>query len=336
MAGLVMLQGDRVAVAQDPPPLGQVVLPEASLLPTDDELDRVTIEPSLRELVASLRSPVWKTRNQATSELEDRRFGNQQLLAAMRQLDLDQEQRARLLAVLSRRILDAPSGAVGIRMSTGFAQQPGVRIEAVIEGMPAAGLLKAGDLIIRIDDKILMRSSDLTSIVQSKMPGDFIKVDVKRNRIDEDGEFMLDPNGQVLQEDVQVRFALGSIKQLNTDGGNVMRSSRVRSERAQRVRALIDRFASDPVLVRLSASTTDESQAITAPVGNHPAMAWISSISAAIDQGVLKVEPSLREHIDHRLGLLEMEVADPDLPPEERAWLQRVVEAYSAAAKDIQ
>ena len=207
--------------------------PVSFQFPSDDALRRLALEPRLETLVEQLRSPSWSIRDQATRALRANPFSNEQLLAAMRQFELDPEQRSRLLTILSRRILDAPSGAIGIRMNSVAGALDGVQVEAVIEGMPAAGLLKAGDLITEIDEKPVRRSTDLTAIVQSKLPGDLITVVLQRMRIDEDGEFLLDADGQIRRERVEVRFALGSIDTLDSDGGNVVRSSSVRSSRAR-------------------------------------------------------------------------------------------------------
>ena len=327
LGALAVLSAGVSTTAQDAPP-ARPSSKAPLVFPEDDQLRAVVLEPRLRKLLESLGDPSWKVRSQATSELVANRFSNEQLLAGLRQLDLGVEQRARVLAVLSRRILEAPSGAVGIRMSSGLGEQGGVRIEAVIEGMPAAGLLKAGDLIVAIDDQPVRRSSDLTSIVQSKLPGETITVDIKRNRIDQDGDFLLDEKGQVRREDLQVFFALGSIAQLATDGGNVVRSSTVRSARARWVQTMLDRFAPDPLRVRLPANGVVEESFVSRPIDDHPALVWLSSVSAAVERGILEPDDTLRFQVSSRLDALRSQRSDPRLSSEERAWLERVITRY--------
>lgn len=328
LGALALIPVDKLAVAQAPPP-ARPSSKAPLLFPGDEQLEAVVLEPRLRQLLESLRDPAWKVRDQATSELAANRFSNEQLLAGLRQLDLDAEQRARVLTVLSRRILEAPSGAVGIRMSSGLGEQGGVRIEAVIEGMPAAGLLKAGDLIVSIDGQAIRRSSDLTSIVQSKLPGEIITVDIKRNRIDQNGDFLLDANGQVRREDLQVFFALGSIAQLATDGGNVVRSSTVRSARARWVQTMLDRFAPDPLRVNLPETDVVQETFALRSIDDHPALVWLTSVSAAVERGVLKVDDTLLFQVTSRLRALENQVKDSQLSSAERAWIERVVLRYT-------
>lgn len=332
LGALAVMPPGKLVVAQDALP--QRASSKTPLLfPQDEQLEAVVLEPRLRKLFESLKDPVWKVRDQATSELVANRFSNEQLLAGLRQLDLDAEQRARVLTVLSRRILEAPSGAVGIRMSTGLGEQGGVRIEAVIEGMPAAGLLKAGDLIVAIDDQSVRRSSDLTSIVQSKLPGETITVDLKRNRFDQNGDFMLDENGQVRREDLQVFFALGSISQLASDGGNVVRSSSVRSARARWVQTMLDRFAPDPLRVQLPETGVVQESFASRSITDHPALVWLTSVSGAVERGVLQVDDNLRFQVNSRLDALENQASDPRLSSEERAWVKLVISRYTALSE---
>lgn len=306
--------------------------PEAFQFPSDDALGQLALEPRLEALVGQLRSPSWATRDRATRALRTKSFSNEQLLAAMRQFELDSEQQARLLTILSRRILDAPSGAVGIRMNSVVGALDGVQVEAVIEGMPAAGLLKAGDLITEIDEKPVRRSTDLTAIVQSRLPGDLITVVLQRMRIDEDGEFLLDADGQIRRERVEVRFALGSIDTLESDGGNVVRSSSVRSSRARLVQELMQRFA--PEAIRISVDRPSEAAPDfgSRSPDEHPSIIWLNSIAISLDRGVLEMDPNLRLQIFSRLNALEEEASTVTAPSEQRVWLDRVIERYSEIA----
>ena len=303
--------------------------------PADATLAEVTLLPRLKVLLETLRSPIWSVRDQAMRELASDAFPNEQLLAAMRQFDLDSEQRARLLTIMSRRILDAPSGAVGIRMSSGMGAQNGVQIEAVIEGMPAAGLLKAGDLVIQIDEQPVRRRTDLTAIVQSKLPGDLITVVLKRIRIDQNGEFLLDDTGEVRRELVEVRFALGSIDQLASDGGNVVRSSSVRSDRARLVQELLQRFAGEPVRIEAVSSAMQASEIAARSVDKHPAVIWLTSISVALEQGTLEMSANLRLQIFKRMDSITEPVSEEPVSDEQRMWLERVSERYFQIVEEI-
>ena len=304
--------------------------------PSDAALNELELVPRLQPLLLSLQSPVWSVRDQAMRELASEAFSNEQLLAAMRQFDLDSEQRARLLTIMSRRILDAPSGAVGIRMNSGLRGQNGVQVEAVIEGMPAAGLLKAGDLIIQIDDQPVRRSTDLTGIVQSKLPGDLISVVLQRIRIDQNGEFLLDDGGEILRERVEVSFALGSIDQLSSDGGNVVRSSSVRSNRARLVQELLQRFASEPIKITVADSPMQAIELTPAgSVDQHPAIIWLNSISMALQRGTLEMTPNLRLQIFKRLNSLQEQASGELVRSEQQEWLKLVIQRYSQIAEKI-
>ncbi|MEE2681532.1 MAG: PDZ domain-containing protein [Planctomycetota bacterium] len=302
--------------------------PQEFRFPTDEVLKRLALSNRLEALVGQLGSRVWSVREQAMRTLASGAFSNEQLLAAMRQIQLDSEQQARLLTILGRRILDAPSGAIGIRMNSAIGALDGVQVEAVIEGMPAAGLLKAGDLITEIDGKPVRRSTDLTAIVQSKLPGDLITVILQRMRIDEDGEFLLEDDGRIRRERVEVSFALGSIETLESDGGNVVRSSTVRSTRARLVQELMQRFAPEAVRVTIERTEPPESEITSRSPDEHPSVIWLNSIALSLERGVLEMDPNLRLQIFNRMNALEEEASAVTPPSAQRVWLDRVIERY--------
>lgn len=57
----------------------------------------------------------------------------------------------------------------------------GVYVMAVAPDMPADGILKTGDVVTKVDNKLVKRSEDLISYVEGKKAGDKVSVTFKRN-----------------------------------------------------------------------------------------------------------------------------------------------------------
>ena len=56
----------------------------------------------------------------------------------------------------------------------------GVYVVSVVEKMPADGLIKAGDKIIQVDDKVVKQADDLVNYVKNKKDGDEIHLTMER------------------------------------------------------------------------------------------------------------------------------------------------------------
>ncbi|MDC3416496.1 SepM family pheromone-processing serine protease [Aquibacillus salsiterrae] len=57
----------------------------------------------------------------------------------------------------------------------------GVYVVAVIEDMPADGVLKSGDKIVKVDDVEIEQTDSLIDYVMSKSPGDTVKLTIERD-----------------------------------------------------------------------------------------------------------------------------------------------------------
>jgi putative serine protease PepD len=70
---------------------------------------------------------------------------------------------------------------LGIRVS-GASLPLGAQVASVIQGQPAAKAgLRAGDTIIKLDDTVINNSDELSSVIDSKKPGDSLKVTYLRS-----------------------------------------------------------------------------------------------------------------------------------------------------------
>jgi hypothetical protein len=157
-------------------------------VPGPQDLVDVRVGPDLERLVAELDHAEFARREAAMIDLCDATSISQlQVYAVLARSDLSAEQRHRLMAVVRKRLLERPRGAVGINMNLELAVpgEPGpgasaVVINSVVRGMPADGHLRPRDRITHIDGEPVFRSEDLIRRVQSKLPGETIDLIVQR------------------------------------------------------------------------------------------------------------------------------------------------------------
>lgn len=307
-----------------PPPN---ILRLSSSLPTDEELQRVEISPEVLALVVGMGDPSWLGREQAMKDLVELEVADDVILAVLSRVELDAEQRERLLEIISSRIKNAPRGAIGIRMRRVIGRDPGVQIEAVLEGLPAKEFLKVGDRIVGIDGYAIVTSEDLTAIVQSKLPGEEIKVDVLRDLLDEKGDRVLDEDGRTLKIEVNIRFPLGSVTQLDQSGG-VSSSTRVEAVRIRRVKMVHARFAVRPLRIRTPLVLQQyESYAGRSP-DSHVSVIWLNRRLELEEIGLAEFDIDTRREATQRLTELMVDSGDQQRSDAERKWLDRVLERY--------
>ena len=298
-----------------------------SVLPSDEELRRVEISQELIDLVTQMGDVSWLRREEATARLNELAAADEVLLAILLRTKLDTEQRARVLELVARRITEAPRGAVGIRMRRVIGQEAGVIIEAVLEGLPAREFLKVGDRIVGIDGYTIVSSEDLTAIVQSKVPGEEIEVDVIRSVVDERGAIVLDDNGRPRQAEVSIQFPLGSVDQLTQSGG-VSSSTRVQAARIRLVQLVHARFADRPLRIRTPMVVKeDESYADRLP-DMHASVIWLRRRLELEEIGLAEFDIDARREATQRLTELMVDAQDMDRSPAEREWLERVLQLY--------
>ena len=316
-----------VSVESDGTPRWRLV-PGQPLRP-DAVLRGLTVPEEARLRIDRLGAEDWATRERATAELLTLRVPEECLLAALLDGELDLEQRARLVGVLSRRVLEAPRGAVGIRMRRNLGNEFGVVVEAVIPGMPGEKHLRPGDRIRTIDGRPIRTSDDLTTIVQGRVPGDLLRFTIERRVLDERGAIQLGPNGKPVIEQLDLEFPLGSVEELDRSGG-VTVSSRVLNARTRVVDAIRERFGPRTAPLRTEAYVRIERAYVDRDVDSHPSVAWLLRQLAARDLrdpgGDLDID--VRREMDGRLSALLQEVGEAGKPRPELDWLELVVDRY--------
>ncbi|MHC5023803.1 MAG: PDZ domain-containing protein [Planctomycetota bacterium] len=215
-------------------------------------------DPDISDLVSQLDDESYLVRERATKLLLESPCNQSALYDVLSSAALSLEQRHRLVRVSQQRLLSIPRGALGISMPPfrriGRIEEPiPVEVIALIPGLPAERLLRIGDIITHIDGQPLMHQEELRNYVQLRRPGDVVKLTIRRARIGEDGMVVRDPNGDVLQEEVEIDLALGSVERLREeeDGRNRGASdSEIYTERVGEARKIADEYSVTPPRVR--------------------------------------------------------------------------------------
>lgn len=296
-------------------------------LPSDDALRVIKVPGEVLELVALMGDRLWSVREAASIELVGLEVPDETLFAVLSRGDLDPEQRARLLKIVSRRIKEAPRGAMGIRMRRIIGRESGVLVEAVLEGLPAQEFLLPGDRIVGIDDFLIATSEDLTAVVQSKSPGEEIKVEVYRDALDARGEKVLGADGRVKQELLTLHFPLGSVEQLDQNGG-VSSSARVESARNRMIEILHARFAGRPMRIRTPSVVEADGTYATRSPDSHVSIVWLKRRLELQEIGLAEFDIDTRREATRRLTELMVDAQDTQRTPAEREWLERVLQRY--------
>ena len=223
-----------------------VPAPEVVRLWSEDVLTNVRISAKVLSLVADLDSHEFAQRQTASARLADPTVTTEEVFAILVRGNLSDEQRERLLTVAREKVLALPRGALGIRMQvSGNPDRPGVEVQMLLPGMPAASVLKIGDRIESIDGKPVKTSNDLVDIIQSKVPGDSVKLSVARQQRDEREKPKLDGKGGFVEEHVEVQVDLTSATNLDKFEGQFPTSSRsmVLERRLLALREAEEKFA---------------------------------------------------------------------------------------------
>ena len=223
-----------------------VPAPEVVRLWSEDVLANVRISAKVLSLVADLDSHEFSQRQTASARLADPTVTTEEVFAILVRGNLSDEQRERLLTVAREKVLALPRGALGIRMQvSGNPDRPGVEVQMLLPGMPAASVLKIGDRIESIDGKPVKTSNDLVDIIQSKVPGDSVKLSVARQQRDEREKPKLDGKGGFVEEHVEVEVDLTSATNLDQFEGQFPTQNRsmVLERRLLALREAEEKFA---------------------------------------------------------------------------------------------
>jgi len=277
---------------------------------TADELSSggIEVDAQTLALAARLDSPDYHQREAAAEQLEGETIHLAQLYGLLEGARLNAEQRYRMLEIIRHRLIHAPRGAVGIQMQPragAGAQPPGLEVMAVLDGLPAKGVLQPGDRITHIDGRAVLHQLDLITYVQNKRPGEQVELAVQRP-LPAPGAAALPLPAQRASESLRINLALGSAEKLNefNDGAP---SNPVLSARRTQAMMLSTSFAPQP-------------RTIDVPrLGPEPPPGG----SARRRSGTIDEHPVIQSLLNHR----EMLEADPDLDtPQLRAMWQMTLE----------
>ena len=215
-AQLAPVQDGRIPPVQ----IGGAQLPVARQpsLPSDSDLARIDVAPELLRLVRALDSESFADRASARAGIVARRAMPDELMAVLIRKDLSVEARHALVSILRDRIVNAPRGALGVRMEQFVERQGGVRVIGLVAGMPAEKKLVVGDVLRSVNGTPLVTSLDLTRVVQSLPPGLEVKVGVRRVKRDAGGKAIVGADGLETTEELELSLRLGSTDELAERG----------------------------------------------------------------------------------------------------------------------
>ncbi len=212
---IVKVKPDPLVIQQQQPWGGQLAqapltpAPEVVRLWAPETVASVRLSNHDLSAVAELDAKEFARREAASARLGLSSVPAEVIFAILARGELSVEQCERLLAIAQDKVLALPRGALGLRMQpSGDPRNPGVEVLLLLPGMPAERVLKIGDRIERIDDRPLATSSDLVEIVQSKMPGDHVRLSIARQQRDERGKPKLDPAGGFIDDRMEFDVAL--------------------------------------------------------------------------------------------------------------------------------
>jgi len=233
------------------------------------DFSHITIDPALREIVDQFGSDDFAEREAASERLTKRDFPREQIYAVLTQLELNAEQRHRLMSHIISQLVNAPRGALGISMSwinEAFDQPGYILVERIIPGFDAARVLEFRDRITHVDGERLQSNGDFVRLVQSKKPGDAIEVIVQRpNR---------QPNGPDF-ESLEFTITLGSLDELRTMPGNNRVIEAPDDKFTEELRWVLQVFVSARQTINVEGELPElpPEQVVPSPVDDDPAIA---------------------------------------------------------------
>lgn len=323
-----LVPGQGVRIRQDDGRLSRLIgastAPQEDPVPwTTDRLSGVVADPAVTALVRALDSMDWSQRADATARLLDRTIPDEQIWVHLRIGGLTPEAHARLLHVGEERLIHAPRGALGIQMAGRFEENDGVVVSGLVPGMPAQKVLKPGDRIVSIEGQRIQVSTQLTSIVQAKRPGERISMIVMRGERDELGRIKGGPDGKPVETRVDLQVELGSREDLDRlgDGNAINDAPMVEAQarlRAQRLAADFPAPVAVPPVQALAGERPD--------VDSHPDIVRLKETLANAER--TGFSRGLGPILQAQLRQLEAQARVPTLEAAEREWWEAVVERF--------
>jgi hypothetical protein len=343
LAGLGVLAAPAVAQLPTLPDFGRkerqgrvAPLPVPRTLPNQDELSGVMIDPAVRRLVDQLDDPSFERREEAQSELIETPVDVRQLCAVLEDPELSGEQRYRLLDVLRWQLRARPRGALGIKMlwRQSRPNEPGaVEIVQLLDGLPAQQVLQQGDKITHVDGHELFYQDDLIVIVQSKKPGEKVRLNLLRQRRDENGNLVA-VDGRVVVDPVSTVLDLGSAEKLrDPETGILTPAGAVDEERVKEALIASWRYGPQPQEVEvitgrdadLLARQTQQGTR-DAEIESHPEVQALRMERSLIDRGQLRLTAERKRRWQLRLEEVQRLADEPETSDEERRLLRRVAQ----------
>ena len=252
------------AIGQQPQAriLGRASSPvsDATALPTDKDLESVTVDPSLADLVAKLDDPVFAIREAAMQRLLGGIVNRRQVCKLLARKDLTPEQRHRLLLVLRDDLLHGPPrGAIGISIDSRRRRGNEIIVEQLVEGLPAIEVLEPGDRVTHLNGQPTALWDSFVAMIQARNPGDTVTITVQR-RVDQDDQGPQEPKMRTLQ----FELVLGSTELLiDPVTGQVQRNTNLERARADEADQAADRFGPRPRLIEFRDRSTPEVESQT-------------------------------------------------------------------------
>jgi hypothetical protein len=306
---------------------GRVDRGVASLMETPPwspaRMNGVVADPAVTALVRALGATDFAQRDAATTALRDAKVPDEQIWIHLLSTPggLSYEAHARLLDIGYARIKDAPRGALGIQMAPRMGETDGVTVTALIPNMPAQKVLRPGDRIVELDGKPIQVSQQLSTIVQTKRPGERIALVVMRGQRDTAGRVVGGPDGRPVETRHELEIEVGSRADLEKFGDGGMDSPIFDAGRDRMSELLLETF---PAPVRMMRVERVPGESIA--VDSHPDIIQLQAQLARPDG--LGLGAGVRSVLRARLDSLEASARAPGLTDDERAWFQAVVERY--------
>lgn len=310
------------------------------IIPSPEELRKVNLDEAseLVAIIERLGDSSFEVREKATEQLKQAEHDHVHLYAVLEQLDLSAEQRIRLLDVVRDRVLHAPRGAIGISMQRQPMQNRPMEVivTGLIEGLPAGQVLHVDDRITHIDGERVRSSIELTSEVQARRPGDMVRLTLVRPEHDERGRVKTDDAGDIVGEQMDVEFELGSAELLiDPATGERQQLQNIPHRRHQEVAEAYARYGDVKRDIELNGEFLTVSDAgrgeldIDALVDNHTFIRRLREERRLVEEGHLRMSRQLRESWELRQRVLMQQLEEPGLTPEERDFMQRVLYRYT-------
>ena len=305
--------GERIGIEDQIPEFGR------------SDFSDVVIDPALQQLVDRLASDDYAQREEATNALFEKEFDRQQIYAILTQQELNAEQRHRLLSCVIAQLLNTPRGAVGIQMSwvtEAFGEAGYVLIQRTIPGFDAAQVLQFHDRVTHVDNTRLMQDGDFARLVQSKRPGEEVALTIQRAKRAPEGHLLLNPDGGVAYESLDVSIKLGSLEVLKNMPGENRVVEAGNDEISREMRWALARF----VAPRRTIAVDGEFPELT--IDNHPEIRTIQHEVELYLAGRIRNIESMHRTWLRKLEQLDQEALKPELSEEEREFCRLVAQRY--------